>query len=130
MTNLAIKGIIGVKAMAQISHAVGKDSDGQQYDVRQILPDPRALSSQNFLQSHAAALVGQWQSLALSSDQKHLLRVYNDQTSWALMYNLYADRLLGTNLVSDTVRFVFRWRCISSYRTRSCRARPHITRLS
>ncbi|EIW62884.1 DUF1793-domain-containing protein [Trametes versicolor FP-101664 SS1] len=85
MTNLAIKGIIGVKAMAQISHAVGNDADGQQYD------------------SHAAALVGQWQSLALSSDQKHLLRVYNDQTSWALMYNLYADRLLGTNLVSDTI---------------------------
>lgn len=42
MTNLAIKGIIGVKAMAQISHAVGNDADGQQYDVRQILPSLRA----------------------------------------------------------------------------------------
>lgn len=34
MTNLAIKGIIGVKAMAQISHALHHDDDGQAYDVR------------------------------------------------------------------------------------------------
>lgn len=51
MTNLAIKGIIGVKAMAQISHAVGNDADGQQYDVRQRLPGPRALSSQGIFRA-------------------------------------------------------------------------------
>ncbi|KAI0665951.1 hypothetical protein C8Q78DRAFT_1062280 [Trametes maxima] len=85
MTNLAIKGIIGVKAMAEISRALGEDSDAQQYD------------------SHAAALVGSWQSLALSTDQKHLLGAYGNPSSWALMYNIYADRLLGTNLVSQTV---------------------------
>ena len=33
MTNLAIKGIIGVKAMAEISRALGRDLDVQQYDV-------------------------------------------------------------------------------------------------
>ncbi|KAI0645913.1 DUF1793-domain-containing protein [Trametes meyenii] len=85
MTNLAIKGIIGVKAMAEISRALGEDADAQQYD------------------SHAAALVGSWQSLALSSDQKHLLGVYGNPSSWALMYNIYADRLLGTNVVSQTL---------------------------
>ena len=34
MTNLAIKGIIGVKAMAEIARAVGQDFDASQYDVR------------------------------------------------------------------------------------------------
>lgn len=34
MTNLAIKGIIAVKAMAEISRAVGQEFDAQQYDVR------------------------------------------------------------------------------------------------
>lgn len=38
MTNLAIKGIIGVKAMAEISRALGQDLDAQQYDVS---PDAR-----------------------------------------------------------------------------------------
>ncbi|KAJ8483511.1 hypothetical protein ONZ51_g4652 [Trametes cubensis] len=85
MTNLVIKGIIGVKAMAEISRALGQDLDAQQYD------------------SHAAALVGSWQSLATSSDQQHILGTYGDQSSWALMYNIYADLLLGTNIVSQTL---------------------------
>lgn len=34
MTNLAIKGIVGVRAMAEISRALHQDSDGQTYDVR------------------------------------------------------------------------------------------------
>ena len=33
MTNLAIKGIIGVKAMAEIARAVGETLDATQYDV-------------------------------------------------------------------------------------------------
>ena len=33
MTNLAIKGIIGVKAMGEISLAVGEDDDAQTYEV-------------------------------------------------------------------------------------------------
>ena len=42
MTNLAIKGIIGVKAMAEISRAVGIDTDAQLYDVRRLVqPAPR-----------------------------------------------------------------------------------------
>ncbi|KAI0633571.1 DUF1793-domain-containing protein [Trametes polyzona] len=85
MTNLAIKGIIGVKAMAAISRAVGEDFDSQQYD------------------GHASALYGQWQSLSLSSDQQHLLGVYGNQNTWALMYNVFADRLLGTNLVDQSI---------------------------
>ncbi|KAI0335019.1 hypothetical protein GY45DRAFT_1367055 [Cubamyces sp. BRFM 1775] len=85
MTNLAIKGIIGVKAMAEISRVLGQDADAQLYG------------------SNAAALVNMWQPLASSSDSQHILGVYGDQGSWALMYNIYADILLGTNIVNETL---------------------------
>ncbi|TFK78207.1 hypothetical protein K466DRAFT_570980, partial [Polyporus arcularius HHB13444] len=52
MTNLALKGIISVKAMAEISRVVGNEIDAQEYD---------------------------------------------------LLYSLYADHLLGTDLVSSSV---------------------------
>ncbi|KAI0370619.1 DUF1793-domain-containing protein [Pilatotrama ljubarskyi] len=84
-TNLAIMGIIGVKVMAEISRALGEELDAQQYD------------------SHASALVGQWESLALSLDGQHLLGTYGKQNSWALIYNLYADHLLGTNVVDQAL---------------------------
>ncbi|KAI0665950.1 hypothetical protein C8Q78DRAFT_985276 [Trametes maxima] len=84
MTNLAIKGIIGVAAMAEISRVMGQESDAQQFD------------------SARARLVSSWQSHAFYEDQKRLLGVYGDSQSWALLYNIYADRLLGTNIVSDT----------------------------
>ncbi|RPD76749.1 hypothetical protein L226DRAFT_611194 [Lentinus tigrinus ALCF2SS1-7] len=85
LTNLAIKGIIGVKAMAEISRAVQEDSDAEYYD------------------SQANSLSSSWLSLAQSSDQQHLLGQYGDQSSWAMMYNVYADLLLQTNLVSRDV---------------------------
>lgn len=34
MTNLALKGVIAVKAMAEISRVVRNGADAQQYDVR------------------------------------------------------------------------------------------------
>ena len=36
LTNLAIKGIVGVKAMAEISRALQQDNDAQFYDVRPV----------------------------------------------------------------------------------------------
>ena len=33
LTNIALKGIIGVKAMAEIAHALGEDLDAKQYGV-------------------------------------------------------------------------------------------------
>ncbi|EMD37588.1 hypothetical protein CERSUDRAFT_114227 [Gelatoporia subvermispora B] len=84
-TNLAIKGIIGIKAMAEMSSAMGDDDDAQFFDQQ------------------AAALVGTWESLALSAAQDHLLLAYGDEASWALAYNLYADRLLGTNLINSSI---------------------------
>ena len=38
LTNLAIKGIIGVQAMAEISRALGATDDAHNYDVRRMSP--------------------------------------------------------------------------------------------
>ena len=39
----------------------------------------------------------------MSSDGSHLLGSYGDQQSWSLMYNLYADKMLGLNFVPQSV---------------------------
>ncbi|KAH9858969.1 hypothetical protein C2E23DRAFT_717283 [Lenzites betulinus] len=86
-TNLALKGIVGIKTMAEISRALGQQFDAQQYDV------------------HAAALIESWQSLALSTNKTaHVRGIYADAQSWVLLYNLYADRLLGTGLLSTSIQ--------------------------
>lgn len=59
------------------------------------------------LQSYVAANIGTWESLALSADQSHLLFSYGEESSYALMYNLFSDRLLGTNIVPQSVSVDF-----------------------
>ena len=54
-------------------------------------------------QSQASTLMGQWQSLALSSNQQSILATFGDDNSWSLTYNLYADLLLGTGLAPQSV---------------------------
>ncbi|PPR07202.1 hypothetical protein CVT26_012635 [Gymnopilus dilepis] len=73
-TNLAIKGIIGIKAMSQIEQL-----------------------------SIASQYVKQWQTLAASSSGKHLTLSYGDSSSWGLSYNLLADKLLKLNLFPSSV---------------------------
>ncbi|KAJ3769969.1 hypothetical protein FB446DRAFT_745812 [Lentinula raphanica] len=84
-TNLAIKGIIGIAAMAQISQAMSDTVAAQQY------------------QANATSYVKLWESLATSSG--HLLPTYEDTSSsdYALMYNMYADVLLNTGLIDQSV---------------------------
>ncbi|PBK93234.1 DUF1793-domain-containing protein [Armillaria gallica] len=88
MTNLAIKGIIGIKAMSEIGQALGKSQDAEMYS------------------SIAKSYVEKWQTLAGSKG--HLLSSYggvvdSDSSSWSLVYNLYADKLLGTGLVDSNI---------------------------
>ncbi|PCH42736.1 DUF1793-domain-containing protein [Wolfiporia cocos MD-104 SS10] len=85
MTNLAIKGIIGIQAMSEISKAVQEDTDSQKFA------------------EIASAYMNTWKSLALSSNQQNILLAYGDLGSWGLMYNLYADLLLQTHLVDETI---------------------------
>ncbi|PIL35943.1 hypothetical protein GSI_01603 [Ganoderma sinense ZZ0214-1] len=83
--NIALKGVIGVKAMAEIAHALGQDSDAVEYG------------------NQSTSLLSSWLSLATSMDGSHLLGTYGDQESWSLMYNLFSDKMLGLNLVSQSV---------------------------
>ncbi len=51
-----------------------------------------------------------WQSMALSADGQHVLSSYGDpDRSWSLLYNLFADKLLQTNVVRDNV-YIFRFK--------------------
>ncbi|KAJ6539468.1 hypothetical protein B0H19DRAFT_960516 [Mycena capillaripes] len=84
-TNLAIKGIVGIKAMSVIAGILGDTEKSANYS------------------STAASYVSQWQTLAISSDQSHLTLSYSDSSSWGLSYNLYADKLLGLDLFPDAI---------------------------
>ncbi|KAL0949421.1 hypothetical protein HGRIS_009482 [Hohenbuehelia grisea] len=84
-TNLAIKGIIGIKAMSQIASLLGDTARASNYS------------------SIASSFVTRWQTLALSSDKKHLTLSYGNSASWGLSYNLYADKLLKTNLFPASI---------------------------
>ncbi|KAK7047201.1 hypothetical protein VNI00_006867 [Paramarasmius palmivorus] len=83
LTNLALKGILGVRAMAEISHSLGEDDDAQSY-----LDTARSYAQQ-------------WNNLAWSSD--HFSSSYGRSGTWTMVYNLYADRLLGANFTSQDV---------------------------
>ncbi|KAJ3489051.1 hypothetical protein NLI96_g2424 [Meripilus lineatus] len=85
-TNLIIKGVIGIAAMAQISKALNNPTDAQ------------------YFSNQSSIFYDQWRASALSSDQSHILANFGDSgDSWSLMYNLYADKLLGTKVVGDDI---------------------------
>ncbi|PIL35870.1 hypothetical protein GSI_01530 [Ganoderma sinense ZZ0214-1] len=84
LANIALKGIIGVKAMAEIAHALGEGADATKYG------------------NQASSLLTSWLSLATSSGGSRLLGSYGNQQSWSLMYNLFADKMLGLNFVSQS----------------------------
>ncbi|KAJ0109163.1 hypothetical protein J7T55_002355 [Diaporthe amygdali] len=83
-TNLALKGIIGLKAMGQVANLTGNvvtyDATAEEY-----LP--------------------QWQDFGVNfnASPPHSVLDYNDPSSHGLLYNIYADRLLGLNFVPDQI---------------------------
>ncbi|PCH40679.1 hypothetical protein WOLCODRAFT_70247 [Wolfiporia cocos MD-104 SS10] len=86
MTNLAVKGIIAIYAMSEMSHIMGNTTDATRY----------ASTATSFMHS--------WQSLVLAGSASHLPFTYGSSaSSWVLAYNLYADMLLGTGLVSQEI---------------------------
>ncbi|KAF7378318.1 hypothetical protein MSAN_00257500 [Mycena sanguinolenta] len=82
LTNLALKGIIGIQAMAEVSQIMGQGADAQDY------------------MASATSLMQSWVNLASISG--HLRWTYDESTS-GLMYNLLADKLLQLNLVPASV---------------------------
>jgi hypothetical protein len=86
-TNLAIKGIIAIGAMAEIANLSGNIADAKNYS------------------SIAKDYVEQWTTLGLAkgADPPHTTLNYGNTSSHGLLYNLYADRSLNLNLVPQSI---------------------------
>lgn len=86
-TNLALKGIIAIEAMAVIAELTGNSADASNYH------------------NIATSYISKWQGLAVvsSASPPHTSLAYNDDYSHGLLYNLYADKLLGLNLVPQSI---------------------------
>ncbi|KAJ7911892.1 hypothetical protein B0H13DRAFT_1614136 [Mycena leptocephala] len=82
-TNLALKGIIAIQAMSEISQIMGQTADAQKYGT----------SAKSCIQS--------WTNMTSVSGR--LRWTYGGTTS-GLMYNLLADKLLQLNFVPSSVR--------------------------
>ncbi|KAJ7695284.1 DUF1793-domain-containing protein [Mycena olivaceomarginata] len=82
ITNLALKGIIAIQAMAEISQVMGQTADEQKYETA------------------AKSLMQSWINLTSVSGQ---LRWTYGASTFGLMYNLLADKLLKLNVVPASI---------------------------
>ncbi|CAJ2507973.1 Uu.00g091590.m01.CDS01 [Anthostomella pinea] len=75
-TNLALKGIIGIKAMSGIAELAGEETESEWYS------------------NIADEYIEKWQGFGLSRDRTHAKLAYTWYGSWTTIYNLFADALL------------------------------------
>lgn len=83
-TNLAIKGIIGLKAMSNIASLTkNKDTFGTVADM----------------------YLANWKQYAINNNANppHTTLSYGDNNSHGLLYNIYADKLLGLNFIDQSI---------------------------
>ncbi|MFF5301637.1 glutaminase domain-containing protein [Streptomyces sp. NPDC013161] len=83
--NLALKGIIGIGAMSVVAKAAANSPDAAHY------------------LTVARGYMSRWVTLAQDSSGTHLKLAYDQDGTWSLKYNGYADRLLGLDLVPTGV---------------------------
>ncbi len=96
--NLALKGIVAVGAMGQISAYAGNQKDA------------------HYFSQQAQSMIGTWAKLAQNSNASHLLLQYREAANaysadttgepdsfWSLKYNSYPDKLLGLNLIPQSI---------------------------
>ncbi|EPS30084.1 hypothetical protein PDE_05034 [Penicillium oxalicum 114-2] len=79
-TNLALKGIVGIKAMSKLSELVGNDTDASYY--KKIAED----------------YIAKWEEFGMSRDGSHAKLAYDWYGSWTTIYNLYGDAQLCFHL--------------------------------
>ncbi|KAF4636468.1 hypothetical protein G7Y89_g1608 [Cudoniella acicularis] len=86
-TNLALKGIIGIEAMAVIANITGNTAVGANYT------------------NIAHSYIDQWQVLGVAQDATppHTTLGYGLNDTHGLLYNLYGDRELNLNLVPQSI---------------------------
>ncbi len=93
-TNLSIKAIIALEAMSIMATAAGEGADSKHFS------------------DTAHDYVTKWQGFGQDKAKNHFKASYNDDSSWFLLYNFYADKLLGTNLIPAQV-IIFEFHFIS-----------------
>ncbi|KEF57990.1 uncharacterized protein A1O9_05913 [Exophiala aquamarina CBS 119918] len=81
-TNLALKGIIGIKAMAGLAELAENYEDAKFYN------------------NVSETYIAKWEEYGISRDKTHAKVAYNWYGSWTTTYNLYADSLLCFHLGS------------------------------
>ncbi|POR32405.1 Uncharacterized protein TPAR_07390 [Tolypocladium paradoxum] len=86
-TNLAIKGIIGLEAMSRIADVTGHEDDREKYT--EIAHEYLDFWSVHGINSKA--------------NPKHTVLQYDNADSYGLLYNIYADKLLGLGLIPQSV---------------------------
>ncbi|EPS95242.1 hypothetical protein FOMPIDRAFT_1054402 [Fomitopsis schrenkii] len=86
-TNLALKAIFAIQAMADLSYLLGKSSDFHQFS------------------GIASRYIDVWQTLALSSGSNPIvLPAFGDVLNeWVLPYNLYPQTLFGFDLLNQSI---------------------------
>ncbi|KAI0200991.1 DUF1793-domain-containing protein [Astrocystis sublimbata] len=82
-TNLALKGIVGIRAMSGIAEIVGEEADAKYYA------------------SVAEEYIDKWQDFGLSRDKTHAKLAYTWYGSWTTLYNMFADALLCFHLPEE-----------------------------
>ncbi|KAL9603294.1 MAG: hypothetical protein Q9219_001317 [cf. Caloplaca sp. 3 TL-2023] len=79
-TNLALKGILGIKAMSQIASTIDNEEDVKYY------------------KNISDTYISKWTDYGISRDGTHAKLAYHWYGSWTTLYNLYADALLCFHL--------------------------------
>ena len=100
-TNLILKGIIGIRAMSQISFLTGHSDDVTKYKVVSFPCQIILLKLIAYSKTKADQYYQSWETLAIVSDR--IVLNFGGFDS-GLIYNLYADKLLGLNVVNDSVK--------------------------
>ncbi|KAF2020411.1 DUF1793-domain-containing protein [Aaosphaeria arxii CBS 175.79] len=75
-TNLALKGIIGIKAFSEMADLLDRTGDAEEY--------------RNISETY----VKKWEEYGISRDGTHAKLAYDWYGSWTTLYSLYADALL------------------------------------
>jgi hypothetical protein len=75
-TNLALKGIIGIKAFSELADLLDRSGDAKHY--------------RNISETY----IKKWEELGISRDGSHAKLAYDHYGSWTTLYSLFADAVL------------------------------------
>ncbi|OAA39424.1 glutaminase GtaA [Metarhizium rileyi] len=84
-TNLAIKGIIALRAMSDVASRAGHKDESSKYSTL------------------AKEYLDFWTKHGVNEEAGHTMLQYDNKDSYGLLYNIYPDKLLGLNFVPQKI---------------------------